>query len=94
MTRLVMTESGLERFRPRTDWKDVVIYSSDGPSKGRANTPIEERLKGRATGRSSRCSLGGGCSGVRVSVVWDDGRRSRPCSEGLRALPDGSYEIQ
>jgi hypothetical protein len=65
----------------RTDWTGTVVLGGGG-------TP-----RGVASGRTSRCRLEG-CGGERVHVRWDDGRRSYPCSWGLKELPTGEYQIQ
>lgn len=44
--------------------------------------------KGVTTGRVHHCDLEG-CRGVRISVKWEDGRRSFPCTKGLVPHADG-----
>lgn len=39
-------------------------------------------LVGRVTSASRRCRLEG-CGGVRLRVVWPDGKVTYPCSRGL-----------
>jgi hypothetical protein len=60
--------------------KGTVVYSRDG------------ELRGMASGSEHRCQLEG-CGGVRVSVRWEDGRRTFPCSKGLTTRDDGALQI-
>lgn len=46
---------------------------------------------GRATGgRGTPC---GCCGGEKLTVIWPDGERTRPCTGGMVCHPDGSWEI-
>jgi hypothetical protein len=60
--------------------KGTLVYSRDG------------KLRGVASGSEHRCQLEG-CGGVRVSVRWDDGRRTFPCSKGLTTRADDALQI-
>lgn len=51
----------------------------------------ERRQCGKVTG-TMRCQLAG-CNGVRLSVLWKDGHRTRPCSKGCGTRPNGDLEI-
>jgi len=42
----------------------------------------DEKHEGRLSGKSHPCTLEG-CRGSRLSVKWDDGRKSFPCTAGL-----------
>lgn len=52
--------------------KGTVIYSRTG------------KLKGVATGSQQTCRLSG-CTGLRISVRWPDGKHTFPCSKGIVA---------
>lgn len=52
----------------------------------------DDAATGTLTGARSACRLEG-CTGVRVSVKWDDGSRTRPCSKGLKRRNDGTLQI-
>ncbi len=39
-------------------------------------------LHGLTTGSYHNCSMAG-CTGVRLSVKWDDGKHSFPCTKGM-----------
>ena len=41
-----------------------------------------KKPSGRTTGKASRCRMDG-CPGYRISVIWDNGERTRPCSKGM-----------
>lgn len=41
------------------------------------------RHTGRATGSTHRCQMEG-CTGVRVTTRWKDGKTTHPCSKGMR----------
>lgn len=43
---------------------------------------------GKCTGATRACSMDG-CSGIRISVKWPDGRITRPCSKGMSFSPKG-----
>jgi hypothetical protein len=60
--------------------KGTVIYSRDG------------EVRGEATGSEHACQLES-CRGVRVSVCWETGQRTFPCSKGLTVRPDGALQI-
>jgi hypothetical protein len=47
-------------------------------------------ITGRTTGASYKCPLNG-CSGWRVTVKWEDGRISYPCTEGMSKDKKGWY---
>ena len=47
------------------------------------------RKTGRVVGKQSLCSLEG-CTGVRVSVRWPDGKLTRPCTKGMTVENAGS----
>ena len=59
--------------------KGVKIYP-----RGRAKRDSH----GHTTGATRPCQLGG-CHGVRVAVVWPDGKLTRPCSKALKPYKDG-----
>lgn len=52
----------------------------------------DHSISGVTTGSQHRCQMEG-CTGVRVSVSWPDGRRTYPCSKGLKTLPDNQFQI-
>lgn len=56
------------------------VYSRDG------------RASGRIVGGGDICRLEG-CTGVRVSVRWSDGKLTRPCFKGLKQRKDGHYQV-
>jgi hypothetical protein len=60
--------------------KGTIVYSRDG------------KLCGVASGSEYPCQLEG-CTGVRVSVRWDDGHRTFPCSKGLTTRDDNTLQI-
>jgi hypothetical protein len=60
--------------------KGTVVYSRDG------------EVQGEATGSEHACQLGS-CSGVRVSVRWETGGHTFPCSKGMTARPGGALQI-
>ena len=62
------------------NWKDTQIVSRDGLTVG------------IATGSTRQCTMES-CRGTRVYVKWPDGKVTMPCSKGLRACPNGSYQI-
>lgn len=47
-----------------------------------------ESVTGVVRSTAMRCRLEG-CNGHRVTVLWPDGRRTMPCSEGLTWLGGG-----
>jgi len=47
---------------------------------------------GTATGATYKCTMEG-CTGMRISTRWPDGKNTRPCSKGMESLPDGSYRL-
>lgn len=52
-----------------------------------------KKFKGRTTGSGYLCRLEG-CSGMRLTVKWEDGRISYPCTNGLQPIGRGnSYKI-
>ena len=55
------------------------VYARDG------------RKSGRIVGGGDFCRLEG-CTGVRISVRWPDGKLTRPCSKGLKRRKDGRSE--
>jgi hypothetical protein len=63
--------------------KGTLVYPS---VKGKRVDP------GVATGAVSSCRLEG-CCGLRVSTVWPDGKRTRPCTKGMVMHSDGAWEI-
>lgn len=67
---------------PSQDWiaRGTRILSRDGS------------VEGALTGARSCCRLEG-CCGLRVSVKWNDGSRTRPCTKALRVLRDGAVQI-
>jgi len=62
------------------EYKGKIILSSNGLEQG------------VATGHTSRCRMEG-CTGVRVSTKWTDGKFTFPCSKGLLPQPDGKLKI-
>ena len=44
---------------------------------------------GKAIG-SRKCQLEG-CTGVRIVVKWPDGKRTHPCTKGMRELSNGVW---
>jgi len=59
--------------------KGTAIYSRDG------------KLAGIVTGARYPCRLEG-CSGMRISVRWPDGKHTFPCSKGIVARK-GRWQI-
>jgi hypothetical protein len=43
------------------------------------------KIVGKTTGASHSCTMEG-CNGKRISVLWEDGKRTRPCSKGMEWL--------
>lgn len=43
----------------------------------------EGSLEGVLTGSTHMCRLEG-CSGIRISVKWPDGKHTYPCSKGIK----------
>ena len=62
----------LDVLRPRMEKAERphLIYSAEGE-------------RGVTTGRRYRCRMGG-CPGTRIEVMWTDGKRTRPCSRGMK----------
>jgi hypothetical protein len=60
--------------------KGAVIHSRNG------------EVRGEATGSEHACQLES-CRGVRVSVRWETGHRTFPCSKGMTVRPDGALQI-
>lgn len=58
----------------------AIIWDRDGTTRG------------VRTGGTRRCPMAG-CNGIRIHVRWPDGKTTYPCSKGLRALADGSFQI-
>lgn len=61
-------------------------------SKGmqiRARNDVESGL---STGSTHRCRMAG-CTGLRVTVRWKNGKVTHPCSKGMELLSDGSARI-
>ena len=75
------TTTTIVEFPSGETWKGITIWDRG------------HNIKGTATGKTHRCQLTG-CRADRVSGVWDDGKRSRPCARGMRQLTDGSWEIR
>lgn len=50
------------------------------------------KFVGAATGSTHSCRMEG-CRGQRVTVKWEDGKITHPCSDGMKYLPDGSVQI-
>ncbi|MCZ8254431.1 MAG: hypothetical protein O9327_01965 [Polaromonas sp.] len=59
---------------------DLQVFSADGSSSGIAKHPWY------------RCRLEG-CTGRRLTVVWPDGKTTRPCSKGMHQRADGHWQI-
>lgn len=60
---------------------DANVRSSTGDETGKAN------------GNTHVCSLHG-CSGLRVSVRWPDGKTTYPCSKGMTKERNGDWKIR
>ena len=58
----------------------VMVYNKDG------------QVSGCAKSTGYRCRMEG-CTGVRLTVMWPDGRQTRPCTKGLFTRADGSLQI-
>ncbi len=56
---------------PKWEYADMAVVSRDG------------RQSGKVIGGGDHCQLSG-CTGIRLSVRWDDGKLTRPCTKGLR----------
>ena len=65
---------------------DCLKKGQDVFAKTQMGKPLDHGL---TTGRSHTCSMDG-CNGVRISVKWDDGKHTFPCSKGmtLREIKD------
>ena len=61
-------------------FKSKVILSRNGTEAG------------VASGHTSRCRLEG-CTGVRVSTKWPNGKTTFPCSKGMIYRTDGTLQI-
>ncbi len=59
------------------NYKGMKIYARDTDSD-----------PGVATGSTHECQMEG-CSGVRVTVKWPDGKVTYPCSKGLFSFLSG-----
>jgi hypothetical protein len=64
---------------PVTEYVDRVLYNRKGNQRGTITN-------------TSRCPLEG-CTGARLHVRWQDGKRTYPCSKGVRERPDGAFQI-
>ena len=62
------------------DYKDKLVYTREGNECG------------TATGATRRCQLEG-CTGRRITVKWADGKRTMPCTKGLKTRADGHFQI-
>jgi hypothetical protein len=60
--------------------KGTAVYSRDG------------QVRGQATGSEHACQLES-CNGVRVSVRWEIGRHTFPCSKAMIARLDGALQV-
>jgi len=61
------------------------MTNSKQPSFQTAGTEVRSRdfqSQGHTTGSTHRCQLEG-CTGIRVTVRWRDGKHTHPCSKGL-----------
>ena len=52
----------------------------------------DREQRGVATGNTHECAMYG-CSGLRVSVRWPDGRITFPCSKGMTVRKNGDWEF-
>ena len=58
---------------------------------GRKGTTYE-KVAGQVMGTFTPCQLVG-CRGLRVWLIWPDGKKTKPCSEGI--IKDGNvWRIQ
>ena len=49
---------------------------------------------GVATGHTRQCTMEG-CRGIRVRIVWPDGKATLPCTRGLGPGPtEGTFQIE
>lgn len=67
---------------------------------GRESAPVDKILSrdGTKTGiiknlRSRPCRMEG-CTGMRMHVVWPDGRHTYPCSKGCTRLEEHLWKIE
>lgn len=67
--------------------KECILNYLLSPPKTEAGVPVFARGAKKATGKTTsstmRCQLKG-CGGIRVCVKWDNGRKTWPCSKGMR----------
>jgi hypothetical protein len=63
---------------PNTDYIDYILISRDGNNQG----VITREL--------GACAYG---CGIQLSVKWDDGCRSYPCSAGIIASSEGVFRL-
>jgi len=71
---------------------DAVLVASFPIDRTKRVYARNGRSYGRITGGGDLCRLEG-CTGVRVSVRWPDGKLTRPCSKGLKQRKDGHLQI-
>jgi hypothetical protein len=49
-------------------------------------------LQGTTKGHGFRCRLDG-CTGLRLTVRWPDGKTTKPCTKGMHEREDGHWQI-
>lgn len=52
----------------------------------------EKTERGRITGGTRLCAMEG-CGGLRIRVLWSDGRWTWPCSKAVRVLCESEWQI-
>lgn len=78
----VGTGSGFSRAKERALTKGVRIGGAETGMLIRRVLTHGLTEIGYVTGCTRRCALEG-CTGIRVDVLWADGRTTRPCTKGL-----------
>jgi len=60
--------------------------------KGTKVQSRDEATTGVATGATYRCRMDG-CTGLRCTVKWPDGKFTHPCTKGMWETPSGDWKI-
>lgn len=61
--------------------------------KGTKVRPRKGAKRGVTTGSRHRCRMHG-CTGIRLTVRWSDGKLTFPCSKGMSVDPNGDLRIE
>lgn len=73
------------------DGKVPVLYVYAAGSKEPGTLSGIER--GKLSGAERVCKMES-CPGKKLSVVWPDGKKTWPCTGGMRIRKDGQYQIR